>query len=157
MRGVVDPEQHGQLSFLPGKKIISRPPSIEHIPLLKSHRKALEYACELADVEPKEVCGLLVNAGLRYDTTKWARILKGERTLPSADITKLNSVLGNNAYLQYLNYLDGIDLSSMRKRGDDKDRVIADQAQEITDLKRVVRMQTEAMAEALAARRLAGK
>lgn len=144
VRSVVDAEHHGQLSLLPDKKVISKAPSLDHIPLLKNHRAALEYACQLADVEPKEVCGLMVSAGAKYDKTKWSRILSGQRTLPSSDVTKFNRVIGNNAYLLYLNHLDGIDLLSIRKTGDDKDRRIAELEQAVADRDRALSLVLDA-------------
>ncbi len=141
-------EQPSQLSFIPERTFVSRPVDVQHVALLKNHRAAIEYACLLADVEPKQVYTLL-----NYDKTKWSRICNGERALPSGDIKKLNAVLGNKAYLLYVNHDCGVDISTIRDLGDDKDRVIAEQAQEIADLRRAMRLQAEASAEALAQRR----
>ena len=145
MRTVADYEQ--QLSLIPARKIISKPASLDHIYLLKSHAKALEYACDLADVDPKVVCGLLRDAGCNYEKTKWSRILSGERSLPSRDVPKLSAVLNNDAYFLYLAREHDYDLASLRKAGDDKDRRIADLEQRVADQDRLLRLQAEVLSQ----------
>lgn len=148
VRCVASPEQ--QLSLIPERKIVSKPVSLDHVYLLKSHAKALEYACDLADVDPKAVCSLLRDAGCKYEKTKWSRILSGERSLPSRDIHKFDAVVNNDAYFLYLAREHQYDLPSMRKVGDDKDRRIADLEQALLDEQRL-------NARLLAAHRQVGK
>jgi hypothetical protein len=127
-----------QLSLIPNRKIMSRPVSLEHIPLLKSTKHALDYGCQLADVAPKEVY-----ADMGCDKTTWSRICGGEWDLDGRDIPKLNRVLGNSAYLLYLIHVDGWDLASLRKAQDDKDRRIADLEQRLADQERAIRLIVE--------------
>lgn len=114
----VDAAAVEQLSLLaaPGKKP-SRPVSFDRIYTLVDTADALSYACELAGVSPKAIYG-----DMEIDKTVWSRILSGEWDLDGRDVPKLNKVTGNNAYLMYLNHLDGIDLHSIRKTMDDKER-----------------------------------
>jgi hypothetical protein len=119
LRNVAEQEQLDLLSER--KKIISAPVDLARIPGLRNTHKALEYACSLADVAPKEICPLM-----DCDKTVWSRICSGEFDLDGRDIPKFNKVIGNSAYLLYLNHIDGWDLASMRKAQDDKDRRIAE-------------------------------
>lgn len=131
--------EHEQLSLIPDRKIVSRPVDLHQVRVLKSTQAALEYACMLANVVPKEVYPYM-----EYDKTKWSRIIGGERDLPGRDIPKFNRVVGNNAYLLYLNHLDGIDLDSIRKAQDDKDKRIAELEQTVADQERAIRLVVEA-------------
>ena len=118
-----------QLELIPErKKIISAPVDISRIPALRDTHKALEYACSLADVTPKEIYPLM-----DCDKTVWSRICSGEFDLDGRDIPKFNKVIGNSAYLLYLNHVDGWDLPSMRKAQDDKDREIAELKQKLAN------------------------
>jgi hypothetical protein len=98
----------------------------------------LEYACQLAEREAKDIY-----ADMGYDATKWSRITSGERDLIGREIPKFNRVIGNSAYLLYLNHLDGFDLSVMRKMPDDKDREIAELRQRVADQERAMRLMVE--------------
>lgn len=129
-----------QLTLLPQREIVSKPVNLEHIPLLKSTAEALGYACQLAGVAPKEVFPLM---GPRWDKTKWSRITSGERDLLGRDIPRFNQVLNNSAYLLYLNHVDGWDLETMRKAGDDKDRRIAELEQRIADQNRAIQLMVQ--------------
>jgi hypothetical protein len=118
-----------QLELIPErKKIVSAPVDISRIPGLRDTNKALEYACSLADVTPKEICPLM-----DCDKTVWSRICSGEFDLDGRDVPKFNKVIGNSAYLLFLNHLDGWDIASMRKAQDDKDRRIADLEQKLAN------------------------
>jgi hypothetical protein len=128
-----------QLSLIPDRQIISRPVSLDHIRLLKSTKAALEYACQLADVVPKEVY-----PHMECDKSTWSRICSGEWDLDGRDIPKFNRVVGNNAYLLYLNHLDGVDLESIRKAQDDKDKRIAELEKQVADQERAIRLVVEA-------------
>lgn len=67
------------------------------------------------------------------DKTTWSRITSGEWDLDGRDVPQFNKVVGNNAYLLYLNHEDGIDLNSIRKTMDDKDRRIAELEDQVAD------------------------
>jgi plasmid maintenance system antidote protein VapI len=131
-----DVEQR-QLTLLPERKP-SRPVALEHIGVLKSTKQALEYACQLADVTPKEVC-----LDMECDKGTWSRICSGEWDIDGRDIPRLNRVLGNSAYLLYLNHVDGWDLASLRKVQDDKDREIVELRQQLADQDRAIRLMVE--------------
>ena len=124
-----------QLSLIPDRKIISRPVSLEHIPVLKNTAQALEYACQLAGVVPKEIC-----PHMECDKSTWSRICSGEWDLDGRDIPRLNRVLGNSAYLLYLNHLDGWDLTSLHKVQDDKDREIFELRQQVAERDRAIEL-----------------
>lgn len=124
-----------QIPLIPDRKIISRPVSLEHIPVLTSTAQALEYACQLAGVVPKEIC-----ARMECDKSTWSRICSGEWDLDGRDIPRLNKVLGNSAYLLYLNHADGWDLAAMRKVQDDKDREIFELRQQVADRDRAIEL-----------------
>lgn len=124
-----------QLSLIPDRKIISRPVSLEHIPMLKSTTQALEYACQLAGTVPKEIY-----SRMDCDKGTWSRICSGEWDLDGRDIPRLNKVLGNSAYLLYLNHVDGWDLSTLRKVQDDKDREIFELRQQVADRDRAIEL-----------------
>jgi hypothetical protein len=116
-----------QLALLPeSPKIISRPVSFDRIYQLTSTHDALMYACELARKSNGDpVVPKLIYGEMGRDKTVWSRITSGEFDLDGRDITRFNSVVGNSAYLLYLQHLDGQDLTSIRKTMDDKDREIA--------------------------------
>jgi len=109
-----------QLSLLPEqshRKIISQPVNLAHLPLLRNTAKALEYACQLADVVPKEIY-----PHMKRDKTTWSRICSGEWDLDGRDIPTFCRVVNNDAYYLYLGHAIGYDPASFRKRMDDKDR-----------------------------------
>jgi plasmid maintenance system antidote protein VapI len=131
-----------QLSFLPGEKaVISKPVSLDQIYALKGTNDAIEYACELANLRPKQIA-----PRLGKDKTAWSRIVDGERDLYGRDVPKFNRFVGNSAYLLYLNHLDGWDLATMRRTGDDKDRRIAELEQAVADRDRALRLVLDARA-----------
>lgn len=117
-----------QLALLPPAGVVSRPVSFDRIYTLTSTHDALMYGCELAKMVPKQAYG-----PMRIDKTTWSRITSGEWDLDGRDIPQFNKVVGNNAYLMYLNHLDGIDLASIRKTMDDKDRRIAELEAKVAD------------------------
>ncbi len=135
LRSVDDP----QLSLIPDRKVASRPVSLEHIQVLRSTKQALEYACQLADVVPKEVY-----PHMGCDKTTWSRICSGEWDLDGRDVLKFSRVVNNDAYLLYLLHAHGYDLASLRKVRDDKDRRIAELEQRVADQDRAMRMWVEA-------------
>lgn len=128
-----------QLSLIPDRKIISRPVSLEHIYMLRSTAQALEYACQLAGVVPKEIC-----AQMDCDKTTWSRICSGEWDLDGRDVPKFCRVVGNDAYLMYLNHACNIDLTSVRKVPDDQQRRIAELESENRDLRRAMTLWAQA-------------
>ena len=108
-----------QLQLIAAPKPVSRPVSFDRIYALTDTHDALSYACELARKSPKQI-----HPDMECDKTTWSRIVNGEWDLDGRDIPRFNKVVGNNAYLMYLNHLDGIDLHSIRQTMDDKDRRI---------------------------------
>lgn len=118
-----------QLSLLiiPGKKT-SRPVSFDRIYALETTIDAINYGCELAGVATKAIYG-----DMDIDKTVWSRICAGEWDLDGRDIQKFNKVVGNNAYLMFLNHQEGIDLHSIRRTMDDKDREIHQLRKELAE------------------------
>ncbi len=112
--------------------------NLEHIRILKSTKHALEYACQLADIMPKEIC-----PDMGCDKSTWSRICSGEFDLDGRDVPKFNRVVGNSAYLLYLVHVDGWDLATLRKQQDDKDRENAELRQELADERRLNRLLVE--------------
>src|SRR5262245_7778091 len=99
-------DEHQQLPLIPDRKIVSQPINLEHIGVLKNTKQALEYACLLADVVPKEVY-----TQMGCDKTTWSRICSGERDLDGRSILKFSRVVNNDAYLMHLIHIHGYDLS----------------------------------------------
>lgn len=126
----VEHQDGEQLSLIPNRKIISRPVNLAHIPVLQSTKQALEYACQLADVAPKEIY-----LQMEIDKGTWSRICSGEWDLDGRDIPRLNQVVGNSAYLLYLNHIDGWDLVYMRKTLSDQERQLEEERLENAKLR----------------------
>lgn len=124
-----------QLPLIPDRRITSRPVSLEHIRLLGSTKAALEYACQLADVAPKEVYGRM-----DCDKSTWSRICSGEWDLDGRDVLKFCRVVNNDTYLLYLIHVHGYDLTALRMVRDDKERRIAELETENQDLRRAMRL-----------------
>jgi hypothetical protein len=122
-----------QLSLIPDRvPIVSEPVNLQHIPFLKNTADALDYACRLAKVVPKAI---YPNMGC--DKSVWSRICSGELDLDGRDVLTFDRTINNDAYLLFLVHQHGYDLTSMRKRGDDKDRRIAELEQELADERRL--------------------
>jgi hypothetical protein len=122
-----------QLTLIPERRpIVSEPVNLQHIPFLKNTADALDYACRLAKVVPKAI---YPNMGC--DKTVWSRICSGELDLDGRDILTFDRTINNDAYLLFLNHQHGYDLTAMRKRGDDKDRLIEELRQELADERRL--------------------
>ena len=117
-----------QLSLVPGTKAVSRPVSFDRIYTTVDTHDALMYGCELAKMVPKQAY-----TAMGIDKTTWSRIVNGEWDLDGRDVLQFSRVVGNDAYLLYLNHLHGYDIASMRKTMDDKDREIADLKQQVAD------------------------
>lgn len=130
-----------QLALLPDRPK-SKPVDLARIALLQSTTEALEYGCTLAGLVPKKVY-----QPMDCDKGTWSRICGGEWDLDGRDIYRFDRVVGNDAYLLYLNHQHGYDLGAMRKTLDDKDRVIAQQAETIADQERSIRLLVNAMKE----------
>jgi hypothetical protein len=132
-------EPPDQLTLLPEREpIVSRPVNLDHIGVLSSTAQALEYACQLASVTPKQVYPYM-----DCDKTVWSRICSGELDLDGRDIPQFNKVIGNSAYLLYLAHVEGWDLTTIRKVRDDKDRRIAELEQKVADQDRAIRLMVE--------------
>lgn len=110
-----------QLALLPEQRVVSRPVSFDRIYTLTDTHDALMYGCELAKMVPKQAY-----SAMGIDKTTWSRICGGEWDLDGRDVAQFDRIVGNDAYLLYLNHQHGYDLASMRKTMDDKDREIAD-------------------------------
>jgi hypothetical protein len=122
-----------KLSLIPDRvPIVSEPVNLQHIPFLKNTADALDYACRLAKVVPKAI---YPNMGC--DKSVWSRICSGELDLDGRDVLTFDRTINNDAYLLFLVHQHGYDLASMRKRGDDKDRRIAELEQELADERRL--------------------
>lgn len=124
-----------QLPLLPdGDKIVSRPVSLDRIYTLTDTHEAFEYGCELARQVPKKLY-----TRMKCDKTVWSRIASGELDLDGRDILPFNRVVGNDAYLLYLNHVHNYDLTSLRKNyASETERENAELRKENADLRRVV-------------------
>jgi len=130
----IDADAAGQLSLLPNRQP-SEPVDLKYIALLTGTDDALAYACKLARRPAKDIY-----PDMDYDKGTWSRILSGEFDLKGREIPRLSKVLGNSAYLLYLNHLDGWDLSSLRKVQDDKDREIFELRQQVAERDRAIEL-----------------
>lgn len=110
-----------QLQLIPQPSVVSRPVSFDRIYMLSDTHEALMYGCELAKMAPKQAYG-----AMGIDKTTWSRICGGEWDLDGRDVIHFDRIVGNDAYLLYLNHQHGYDLASMRKTLDDKDREISE-------------------------------
>lgn len=119
-----------QLTLVAGRQP-SQPVILEHIPVLQSTKHALDYACQLAGLVPKEIY-----PHMDCDKSTWSRICSGEWDLDGRDVTRFNKVVGNSAYLLYLAHADEWDLGYMRKRQSAQEREMAELRAENADLKR---------------------
>jgi len=128
-----------QLSLIPERKIVSRPVSLEHIYMLRSTAEALEYACQLAGVVSKEIC-----AQMDCDKSTWSRICRGEWDIDGRDVPKFCRVVGNDAYLLYLNHACNFDLTTLHKVRDDQERRISELERENSDLRRAIALWAQA-------------
>jgi plasmid maintenance system antidote protein VapI len=127
----VEPEQ---LTLVP-QRSASRPVSLEHIPVLTSTAKAIEYACDLAGLDRKQIF-----PHMGKEKTAWSRICSGEFDLPGRDILKFSRVVGNDAYLLFLVHQHQYDLTTLQKAGDDKDREIFELRQQVADRDRAIEL-----------------
>lgn len=129
-----------QIPLIARPPIESQPVSLERIGILSNTKEALWYACELARLVPKEIYGEMEIA-----KSTWSRIVSGEWDLDGRDIRKFNSVVGNNAYLLYLMYEDGVDLTTVRKVAtNDLERENAELRKELAEHKYAMRLFVEA-------------
>lgn len=126
-----------QLSLVLPRKP-SQPVDLKHIPLLTGTDDALVYACKLARRPPKDIY-----PDMGYEKSVWSRLLDGEYDLDGREIPKFNRVVGNSAYLLYINHLDGWDLASMDRAQDDKDRKIAELERTVADQDRAIRLMVD--------------
>lgn len=112
-------EASEQLSLLAQRATVSKPATLEHIPLLRHTGKAIEYACDLADLDPKQLC-----PDVFPDVTAVSRIISGEREPRFGEAWRFDRRVGNRALTLYYNHIAGIDIASVRVRVDDKERRI---------------------------------
>jgi hypothetical protein len=141
----VDADQLSLLPELKNRPIVSQPVNLAHIPLLTDTKKALEYACMLANIVPKAIC-----PHMEVDKTVWSRICSGEFDLDGRDIPKFCRVVNNDAYFLFLGHELGYDPASFRKRLDDKDREIQELKQRLADSERTTQQAIAAAATMLA-------
>jgi hypothetical protein len=104
-----------QLPLIGSVKPASRPVSLDRIYTLTDTHEALQYGCELGRLAPKQIYG-----DMGIDKTTWSRICGGEFDLDGRDIHRFDRVVGNDAYLLYLNHIHGYDLTSLRKTESDE-------------------------------------
>ncbi|HEY6927699.1 MAG TPA: hypothetical protein VI653_29760 [Steroidobacteraceae bacterium] len=135
-----------QLSFISQPRFVSRPIVLDRVYALSNTNEALEYACELARtsegkaIAPKQIAPLV-----GVDKTTWSRICGGEFDLDGRDILPFSRVVGNDAYLLYLNHIHDYDLTTLRKvPKNDLERENQELRSEIDELRRVLRYVTEA-------------
>lgn len=114
-----------QLNLLP-QRSSPKPPDEVYLAALPSFRRAVRYSMSLADLEAKQIY-----EPLGKDKATWSRIESGDMGFPADLILPFQSLVQNSAPLLWLLHQDGWDITSMRKRQDDKDKRIAELEQQL--------------------------
>jgi hypothetical protein len=104
-----------QLHLLPHRSE-PKTPDLAYLASLPSFRRAVRYSMSLADLEPKQVY-----EPLGKDKATWSRIESGDMGFPADLILPFQSTTNNDAPLMWLVHAAGYDVSSLRKRQDNKD------------------------------------
>jgi hypothetical protein len=104
-----------QLNLLP-QRAEAKQPDLTYLASLPSLRRAIRYSMSLADLEPKQVY-----EPLGKDKATWSRIEGGDMGFPADLLLPFQAVTNNDAALLWLVHAAGYDVSSLRKRQDDKD------------------------------------
>lgn len=129
--------------MLPGcSKVESRPVSFDRLYTLTDTHEALVYACELARLQPKQVAPLV-----GVDKTVWSRICSGEFDLDGRDVRPFCAAVNNDAYLMYLNHVQGYDLATLRKQQTPLEKENEDLRQENHDLRRLLALKYDVQKE----------
>lgn len=121
-----DRDHAEQLELLVQRTTVSAPVDLTYIPRLRNTAKALEYACSLADLDPKQLCPEVVP-----DKTAWSLITTGKREPRFGEAWKFNRRVGNHALTYYFAHVDGFDIQYMRMRVDDQQRRIRELEEEL--------------------------
>jgi hypothetical protein len=109
-----------QLQLLP-QRVSAKAPDLAYLMSLPNLRRVVRYSMSLADLEPKQVY-----EPLGKDKATWSRIEGGDMGFPADLIVPFQSITNNSAPVLWLAHQDGWDVTTMRKRQDDKDKRIAD-------------------------------
>jgi hypothetical protein len=114
-----------QLSLLP-QRTPPKAPDLTYLVSLPTFRRVVRYSMSLADLEPKQVY-----EPLGKDKATWSRIEGGDMGFPADLVIPFQSITQNSALVMWLAHQDGYDVTSMRKRQDDKDKRIAELEQRL--------------------------
>lgn len=134
-----DVERSEQLELLPNRAVVSGPVDLNYIPRLKDTARAIEYACSLADLDPKQLCPDVVP-----DKTAWSLITTGKREPRFGEAWRFNKRVGNRALSRYFAHVDGWDLSYMRLRVDDAQRRIRELEEQVAERDRAIQLIVDA-------------
>lgn len=134
-----DVERSEQLELLPQRAVVSGPVDLSYIPRLKDTARAIEYACSLADLDPKQLCPDVVP-----DKTAWSLITTGKREPRFGEAWRFNKRVGNSALSLYFAYVDGWDLGYMRLRVDDAQRRIRELEEQVAERDRAIQFIVDA-------------
>lgn len=110
-----------QLPLLSAPKHPQGSPDIAKIRRLSTFLKALQYAMELSEMEPKEVY-----EPLDKDKATWSRIEHGDMGFPADLLLPFDKLVQNDVLLLWLVHQSGYDITRLQKLQDDKDRRIAE-------------------------------
>ena len=114
-----------QLQLLP-QRAPAKAPDLAYLLSLPNLRRVVRYSMSLADLEPKQVY-----EPLGKDKATWSRIEGGDMGFPADLIMPFQAITKNSALILWLAHQDGWDVTSMRKRQDDKDKRIAELEQQL--------------------------
>jgi hypothetical protein len=109
-----------QLQLLP-HRASAKSPDLSYLLSLPNLRRVVRYSMSLADLEPKQVY-----EPLGKDKATWSRIEGGDMGFPADLLVPFQSITNNSAPVLWLAHQDGWDVTTMRKRQDDKDKRIAE-------------------------------
>lgn len=107
-----------QLALLP-PRAEPKEPDLAYLASLPNFRRAVRYSMSLADLEPKQIYG-----PLGKDKSTWSRIESGDMGFPADLILPFQAITNNDAPLLWLVHAAGYDVTSLRRRQDDKDKEI---------------------------------
>lgn len=109
----------------------AKAPDLAYLMSLPNLRRVVRYAMSLADLEPKQVY-----EPLGKDKATWSRIEGGDMSFPADLIMPFQAITQNSAPILWLAHQDGWDITTMRKRQDDKDKRIAELESQLEEERR---------------------
>ena len=120
----------GQLQLLPHRSS-PKQPELAYLASLPNFRRVVRYSMSLADLEPKQVY-----EPLGKDKATWSRYESGDVGFPGDLILPFQAITQNSSLVLWLAHQDGYDVTSMRKRQDDKDKQIEELRRQLAEERR---------------------